>query len=332
MENNNEDTSQNMTHVHLDLWFKDQLGTIIIFLNSYDNKCLSEEDRLFRNAFLDKYWIFLKTNKETKKSEYEMFPIKTKFYYDKKEVDLEKYHKYLLDLKSYVNKEFVFPDIKINKDEVDSIAFDKDNPTEPRMYLSPEVFSDFDRFRFSIGHELAHLTFPEKEYEHKFKNIFFNFDPVQCIMIFNFIMIGWSAFNIKSSADALATMIMTIPMIPLIFFIYFSYITFEERMMNYTKEFFCDFYSIRFTGTVESEFLGLENFEFNVFSHPSNNHRISFYKKACKEFNLQTNTFNTSATFHPPNISHPFLFKYLSMFEIHMLLNPKFKKIIKKKS
>jgi len=319
---------------NLDDWFQNHGGVIIIFLNENNSKTDSPEyDDLKKLALNNKYWIFLKQDKVTKKLSFEYLGSNTLFLYNANEVNIKKYADYILKIKNEWNEKIPFPDIQINQEAYDSIYADKiNNHSFPKMYLHPDIFDNFNNFRFSLGHELAHLYCPELEFKEIIdKRSFFNLDIIQIMFLLNFITFFYSLTQAKTNADFVAVLIMLIAPTLLGFLILVSFLTFKTRMLNYTKEFFCDIFSIETVGHVGETNLGLTNHNIlNAYTHPSDKHRISFYKKMSEKIQNQKLKLDTlkPEDFNPPNLTNPFLFKYMNISEFYILV----KKLKKKKS
>lgn len=322
--------SDNQTPIlfNFDDWFQNHGGVVVIFLNENNSdKSFEDFDEIKKWALNNKYWLFFKQDKITKKFSFEYLPKNTLFLYNGNEVNLNNYANYIIQIKNKWNKSIPFPDIQINQGNQDSIFIDKINKTFHKMYLHPDIFNNFNDFKFSLGHELSHLDFPEKDFEKIIeKQSFFNFDIIQIIFLFNLFTFIYTFINAKTQADFIATGLMLFTPLLLGALILTSFLTFKKRMINYTKEFFCDVFSMSYVGSVKENNLGLLSHNyFNVYSHPSDKHRIDFYRKMSEDFNNHKLNLNNlkPEDFKPPNLKYPFLFKYLNFVEIAMIFKKK---------
>lgn len=333
MTNNND--TQTPWLFCFDDWFQNHGGIVMIYLNENNSNSSSEDYDDFKKwALENKFWIFFKEDDKTKKLSFEYFKPNTLFLYNAKEVDLKKYANYISQIKEKWDKKNEFPDIQISQKNYDSIIVDKTNKKNHKMFLHPDVFDNFEQFRFTLGHELAHIDFPEKDFIKIINKLkFFNFDIIQILFLMNFIATTFIFIKANTITDLIASGLVLIPSLVLGFLILGSFITFKQRMFNYTKEFFCDIYSINYVGVVHEKHMGLNLDEisfYNVYSHPSNKHRVSFYKKYKENYinnqRISFDNFNPE-DFKSPNLTHQFLFKYLNIYEIVFLFRKNKKKI-----
>lgn len=174
-----------------------------------------------------------------------------------------------------------FPLIVIkNKAEDDSlflnsVYYEKESKIGT-IYISPETFLNFHELRFTLGHELGHLTYTKS-------NTYYNFNHKNIISIYIILSTLISLFLLfyeKETSIILKSITFAFPTIMLFYYISCAK-SFQERMEKYNMELYCDFFSFKF---MEINFYKRKNIfkigsEFLGKTHPRKKDRFYFLKK-----------------------------------------------------
>ena len=312
--------------IDLNVFFEDQKGFMMIFLNeNYKPSDNPVVNQMKNDMIKNKYWLFAHHDEINKKITFANFTPFHKFYYKNNIVNFGEYNQFLHNLKNSIKEENInFPDIYISNSTFGRIFLDQNNPT---MEVDKDCFENIEKFKFTVGHEIAHLILHKNEEKILSQ---YNFDTLKLVskkiwLIIGFYLIAsiYSVFLITSEIlldpknvpnyISLLLIILTYS-IPFTYF-FMSFKTFKKRSLNYFREFYSDYLSIKLVGPVKTESLDFKSFE-NGYTHPSGTDRNYFYEKNKKYF-IENNKL---PEFNPPNFRKSVKYFFLSFSEIIYLL------------
>lgn len=287
---------------------------------------IQEKDRqYFRASFL-----FMEHNVENEK---EFYKFKRNVDPDQitlsgKKFDIHLYHKLFIETyHEWIRKypSVPFPDINIYSGKRDSnyesasILIDRVNWVSHQMWLPIFEFENLDHLKYCVGHELGHLI-----YEYNYKNqhlenlkdksskensiikklfpyeLFFIAISVSLLEVFFLYNIDKLQENLSLGLSAF--LILNLTMFFIVALIAYSLARRESRFINYTTEYFCDYFAFHFYNSFNK--IDIKNLHFwgsiNSFSHPAGALRsVALQKfKEVKDLDQWTNPLDEYAFFH----------------------------------
>lgn len=294
----------------LDNFFYNLNGEILILLDErvvLRNE-MNPESKQFIAAFVKNgWWSFCISDGPGLPKKFVRLSQDTVFVMNDQIVNIEDFHQIIRDAKTKWTKEFnlPFPNIGISKKYYHSISFDP-KLESINLFLDPTIFSSpIDHFKLTLGHEIGHLLankyIPQKP---KFKWLGV---PLLLLLFNTFILINL-LFESNPVNMSIGAFMMSFLICGWVYYLG-SWITHHERVRNYSKEFFADFFCSKFMNVNDFKLFNLGN-SFRVYSHPSGDHRMHFTQK---DTHLELEKWIS------PTEQAPFLFQYLSVYEFFNL-------------
>jgi hypothetical protein len=274
--------------VDLNLFFKNN-GNISIYTKEYQiHPDYPADLAALLKEFIKKKYFFISENEKFKH-----FEPNSDFYFKEKKVNLYRLQRLIHTTKDKWDvfyPEIPFPVIHVQNHALDYhsnfIAYDKDSK-KGVIYVDGETFSDYQKFKSTLGHELGHLV--HIVYENKPENYKFNhFNTLSIIMILNLLVQVFVFINRaknENGFDMTYTLVPLITISPFMLVYFLNYTSFNERMRRYNMELFCDFFSFKFMEINYYKRPKLFQFGDNYlgFSHPRGITRLNHIKNNRKK-------------------------------------------------